>query len=253
LRGTGVDPHRYAPAPNDLVRIKNAHLTLYNGLHLEGKMTDIFEVRAQNTWTVAVAEDLPDLRAAEEGFEGTKDPHVWFDVRMWMKVVEKVRDTLCDIDPPHTDTYQANASTYLRQLESLDNEVRLKLSKVPESRRGLITAPGAVGYLCRGDGFEGRALQGVSTAGDTSGRDVQDLADLIGTRKIKAVFTETSVPDKGMRAVQEAVRSKYKGFMVRVAEDQLYSDALGEPGTPGETYVGMVRHNVDAMVRALGD
>jgi manganese/zinc/iron transport system substrate-binding protein len=253
LMGPGVDPHRYVPSPNDLSRINSAHLTLYNGLHLEGKMTDIFEARAQTTWTVAVADDLPDLRAAEEGFEGTRDPHVWFDVRMWMKVVEKVRDTLCDIDPAHADAYQANASTYLHRLDALDNEVRQKLSKVPESRRVLITAHDAFGYFGRAYGFEVRGLQGVSTAGDTSARDVQDLADLIGTRKIKAVFTETSVPDKGMKAVQQVVRSKYKGFEVRVAEDQLYSDALGEPGSNGETYIGMVRHNVDAIVRALAE
>src|SRR5262245_5816705 len=238
LMGPGVDPHKYVPSPNDLARISNAHLTLYNGLHLEGKMTDIFEARAHNTWTVAVGDDLPNLRAAEEGFEGTHDPHVWFDVRMWMKVVEKVRDTLCEIDPAHVDAYQANASTYLHQLEALDHEIRQKLAKVPESRRVLITSHDAFGDFGRAYGFEVRGLQGVSTAVDTSLRDVQDLADLIGARKIKAVFTETSVPAKGMQAVQQVVRSKYKGFEVRVADDQLYSDALGEPGTPGETYVG---------------
>jgi manganese/zinc/iron transport system substrate-binding protein len=253
LMGPGVDPHRYVPAPNDLERINRAHLVLYNGLHLEGKMTDIFEARAQNTWTVPVAEGLPDLRPAEAGFEGTHDPHVWFDVRMWMQVVAKVRDTLCEFDPVHADRYQANASDYLRQLDALDKEVREKLARVPESRRVLITAHDAFGYFGRAYGFEVRGLQGVSTAGDTSVSDVQELADLIGTRKIKAVFAETSVPDKGMKAVQQVVRSKYKGFQVRVAADLLYSDALGEPGTPGETYIGMVRHNVDAIVRALAE
>jgi manganese/zinc/iron transport system substrate-binding protein len=253
LMGPGVDPHKYVPAPNDLTRINSADLVLYNGLHLEGKMTDIFEARAQTTWTFAVAEHLTDLRPAEEGYEGTKDPHVWFDVRLWMKVVEKIRDTLADIDPDRAAQYQANASDYLRKLDELDKGIRAKLAKVPESRRVLITAHDAFGYFGRAYGFEVRGLQGVSTAGDTSVSDVQELADLIGTRKIKAVFAETSVPTKGMQAVQQAVQSKYKGFKVHVAADLLYSDALGEQGSPGETYIGMVNHNVDAIVRALGD
>jgi manganese/zinc/iron transport system substrate-binding protein len=253
LMGPGVDPHLFVPRPDHLTRIQQAHLVLYNGLHLEGKMTDVFAERAKTQWTVGVAEGLPDLRQAEEGFEGTHDPHVWFDVRLWMKVVEKIRDSLIEIDPLHADVYRTNAAQYLDRLAALDSEVREKIARVPTERRVLITAHDAFGYFGRAYGFEGKGLQGVSTAGDTSGRDVQELADLIGTRKIKAVFTETSVPDKGLKAVMEAVRSKYKGFEVRLAEDKLYSDALGTPGSGGETYVGMVRHNVDAIVRALRD
>jgi manganese/zinc/iron transport system substrate-binding protein len=253
LMGPGVDPHLFVPRPDHLTRIQQAHLVLYNGLHLEGKMTDVFAERAKTQWTVGVAEGLPDLRQAEEGFEGTHDPHVWFDVRLWMKVVEKIRDSLIEIDPLHADVYRTNAAQYLDRLAALDSEVREKIARVPTERRVLITAHDAFGYFGRAYGFEVKGLQGVSTAGDTSGRDVQELADLIGTRKIKAVFTETSVPDKGLKAVMEAVRSKYKGFEVRLAEDKLYSDALGTPGSGGETYVGMVRHNVDAIVRALRD
>jgi manganese/zinc/iron transport system substrate-binding protein len=252
LMGPGIDPHLYFASPKDLSRIQGADLVLYNGLHLEGKMTDLFESRSRTTWTVGVAEGLPDLRQAEEGFEGTHDPHVWFHVRLWMKVVENVRDTLADIDPAHAEQYKANAAKYLERLDALDREVHEKVARIPNGRRVLVTAHDAFGYFGRAYGFEVRGLQGVSTAGDTSARDVQDLADLIGTRRIKAVFTETSVPDKGMLAVMQAVRSKYK-FDVRLADDKLYSDALGTPGSGGETYVGMVRHNVDAIVRALGD
>lgn len=248
-----TDPHKYTASAKDLERIRAADLVLYNGLHLEGKMTDIFEDRAKSSWTTAVAEHLPDLRTAEEGFEGTHDPHVWFEVRLWMKVVETIRDSFADIDPAHADAYRANAEKYLHQLEALDKEIRQKLAKVPESRRVLITAHDAFGYFGRAYGFEVRGLQGVSTATDTSTRDVQGLADVIGTRKIRAIFGESSVPDNGILAVQQAVRGKYKGFEVKLASDLLFSDALGDPGTSAGTYIGMVRHNVDAIVRALAD
>jgi manganese/zinc/iron transport system substrate-binding protein len=248
-----TDPHKYTAGAPDLERIRKADLVLYNGLHLEGKITDVLESRAKSAWTVAVTDGLCDLRPAEEGFEGSHDPHVWFDVRMWMKVVEKIRDTLADIDPRNRDQYRENAAKYLQQLEALDSEVREKLARVPSYSRVLITAHDAFGYFGRAYGFEVKGLQGVSTATDTSTRDVQDLADLIGTRRIKAIFAESSVPDAGVLAVQQAVRSKYKGFEVRLAEDLLYSDALGSPGTSADTYIGMVRHNVDAIVKALGE
>lgn len=253
LMGPGIDPHLYVASPGDLSRIESADLVLYNGLHLEGKMSDLFEDRAKRAWTVPVADKLPDLREAEEGIQGSHDPHVWFDVKLWSKAVEKIRDTLIEIDPAHTKEYQANAASYLSELDSLDREVRTKIQRIPETSRVLITAHDAFGYFGRAYGMEVKGLQGVSTATDTSGRDVQALANLIGTRKIKAVFAETSVPSKGMEAVLQAVRSKFKGFEVKLAAEELYSDALGKPGSKGETYVGMVRHNVDAIVHALGE
>lgn len=253
VMGPGVDPHKYVPTPNDLNRIRAADLVLYNGLHLEGKMTDVFDSRKQVAWTAAVAEELPNLREAEEGFEGTHDPHVWFDVTMWMKVVEKVRDSLCDLDPAHADLYRANASAYLNQLADLDREVREKVAKLPKAKRILITCHDAFGYFGRAYDFEVLGLQGISTVSDASSPDVQALADTIGTRRVKAVFAETSVSNKGMQAVLQAVRSKFKGFEARIADDELFSDALGQPDTPGGTYIGMVRHNVDAIVKALAD
>ena len=230
LMGPGVDPHLYVPTPRDSSRIQSADLVLYNGLHLEGKMTDVFADRAKSDWTVAVAEGVPDLIHAEEGFEGTHDPHIWFDVRLWMKAVENVRDTLAKVDPAHADLYRKNAAVYLEQLAALDKEVREKIAALPSERRVLITAHDAFGYFGRAYGFEVKGLQGVSTAGDTSTRDVQELADLIGRQKIKAVFAETSVPNQGMKAVMQTVKQKYKGFEVRMAEDELYSDALARKG-----------------------
>jgi manganese/zinc/iron transport system substrate-binding protein len=253
LMGPGVDPHKYVPTPTDLNRVTAADLVLYNGLHLEGKMTDVFDARARVAWTAAVAEGLPNLRQAEEGFEGTHDPHVWFDVSLWMKVVEKIRDVLCELDPAHADRYRANASTYLNELTGLDREVRDRIARLPKASRVLITAHDAFGYFGRAYEFEVLGLQGVSTTSDASSSDVQALADLIGSRRVKAVFAETSVSNKGMQAVQQAVRMKYKGFEVKIADDELYSDALGAPGSSGETYIGMVRHNVNAIVKALGD
>jgi manganese/zinc/iron transport system substrate-binding protein len=254
LMGPGVDPHQYKATAGDLQRMQSAKLVLYNGLHLEGKMADVFEQMGQRTRTVAVTHRMDphrDLRPAAEGYEGTHDPHVWFDVSLWMKAVEAVRDALAEMDPVHAADFRANADVYLKELAALHAEVKAKAAAIPAERRVLITAHDAFFYFGRAYGFEVHGLQGISTASEPSTRDVQELAKLIGTQKVPAIFGETSVPDRNIQAVVDAVRMGY-GFEVRFVKDKLFSDALGDAGTPAGTYVGMVRHNVDTIVGALG-
>jgi manganese/zinc/iron transport system substrate-binding protein len=192
-----------------------------------------------------------DLRHGD-GADGTHDPHVWFDVRLWMKCVSAIQTSLEVMDPLHAPEYKANAEAYLKELAALDAEVREKANTIPKDRRVLVTSHDAFGYFAAAYGFEVRGLQGVSTAAETTTKDVAELAQFLGTRKIPAVFGETSVPPKGLQAVLDAVKSKYN-FDVKLigGDDALYSDALGEPGTPGDTYTGMVRHNIDVIAKAL--
>lgn len=253
LMGPGVDPHRYTPSAGDIGRMGRAKVVFYNGLHLEGKMTDALE-HGRNRVAKAVTAKLDpakDLRAADGG-DAAHDPHVWFDVRLWSKCVEVVRDALAEQDPAHAADYQANAAAYLTELAGLDAEVRGKIGALPADRRVMVTGHDAFRYFGAAYGLEVHGLQGVSTAAETTTRDVQELATFLGEKKVPAVFGETSVPPKGLQAVLNAVREKY-GFEVRLVggDDALYSDALGEPGTPAETYVGMVRHNVGVIVGAL--
>ncbi len=256
LMGAGIDPHTFKPSAGDIGKLEAAHLVLYNGLHLEGKMADVFEHGAK-TGTMratAVAKGVPHdkLRTAEEGFEGSHDPHVWFDVTLWKAAVAQVRDELAALDPPHNADYVLNAANYALELDRLDREVREKVGTLSPDRRVLVTSHDAFGYFGRAYGFEVRGLQGVSTASETGTKDVQELAAFLGSRKVPAVFTETSVPAKGLEKVLDTVKRDY-GHTVRLVggADALYSDSLGDPGTPGDTYVGMVRHNVAVIVGAL--
>lgn len=253
LMGAGVDPHRYQPTAGDRKKLDAAHLVFFNGLHLEGKMADTFAKGRGRVRAVAVAEALDParLRAADvDG--GAHDPHVWFDVKLWAGCVAPVRDALVALDPDGRPTYEANAAAYLKELEALDAEVRAELAKVPPARRKLVTSHDAFGYFGRAYGFEVKGLQGVSTASETGTRDREELAAYLGAHRVPAVFTETSVPDEGLRAVLDTCRRDYK-LDVRLigGDDALFSDALGPPGTPAATYAGMIRHNVRAVVAAL--
>lgn len=255
IMGPGVDPHTYLPAPSDRARLDAAHLVFFNGLHLEGKMSDTFEHANGRIRAFAVTRDIPVsslLPAEEEESEGQYDPHVWFDVRLWMRAVELVRDELSSLDREGADLYARNAEEYLKELEALDGEVKELIARVPPENRILVTSHDAFGYFGRAYGFEVRGLQGVSTASETGTPDRQRLADFLGKKRIPAVFTETSVADTGLRAVLDTV-AKDHGHQVRLVggDNALYSDALGPPDSPGGTYVGMVRHNVRVIVEAL--
>jgi manganese/zinc/iron transport system substrate-binding protein len=249
LMGPGVDPHLYKASEGDLRRLERADIVFYGGLHLEAKMAEVLERIGDERRTQAVTDSIPRSRLlAPPDFSSAFDPHVWFDVRLWMRAVEQIRDTLAEADPAHAALYRRNAARYLDELRELDAYVRSRARSVPEERRVVITAHDAFAYFGRAYGFEVRGLQGISTASEAGAGDVQRLADFIAERRIPAIFVESSVSPRTIQAVREAVRAR--GFDVRIG-GSLFSDAMGDEGTPEGTYVGMVRHNIDEIVEAL--
>lgn len=252
LMGPGVDPHLYKASEGDVSRMARADLILYNGLHLEGKMSEIFARMATTRRTVAVAEEsVPDsLRLESPEYAGNYDPHVWFSVPLWMRAADRIAAELTSIDSTNAVAYAARAVSYRRLLEEVDAYVRRRTHEVPLERRILITSHDAFGYFGTTYGFEVRGLQGLSTATEAGTSDVQDLARFVADRRIPAIFVESSVPARGIEAVRAAVRSR--GFDVRIG-GTLYGDALGGPGSGADTYTGMVRTNVDTIVDGLKD
>lgn len=252
LMGPGVDPHLYKASAGDVATLSRADIILYNGLHLEGKMSEVFEqMKKRGIRTVAVTDGIDrGVLISPPEFGGNYDPHVWFDVSLWMSAVGGVRDGLVEADPENAAAYRANAEAYLAELKELDEYVRMKAEQVPESKRVLITAHDAFNYFGRAYGFQVKGLQGISTESEAGTADVQALAAFIVERKIPAIFVETSIPPKYIEAVKAAAESR--GFNVKVG-GSLYSDALGNPGSSAGTYAGMVRSNIDTITSALLD
>lgn len=251
LMGPGVDPHLYKATEGDVIRMSQADLIVYNGLHLEGKMTEVFEQmekRGIKTFAAAQAAVPEASRLASQTYTGNYDPHVWFDVSLWQQVAEQVHTLLKTMDPENSAYYDERAADYLAQLVTLDQEVREKAESIPVGQRVLITSHDAFGYFGNAYGFEVRALQGLSTATEAGTADVQELARFVAERRIPAMFIESSVSPKGIEAVQAAVQAN--GFAVAIG-GYLYSDALGDPDTPEGTYTGTVRHNMDTILKAL--
>jgi manganese/zinc/iron transport system substrate-binding protein len=248
LMGPGVDPHRYTPTPGDLAKLSEAKLVLTNGLHLEGKMADVLHKR-KNAAAVTRGLAPSDIRKADDDAE---DPHVWFDPVLWAKCVDVVRDELAKVDPTHADGYAKRAADYQAAILAEHDKLMKLVESLPKNRRILVTSHDAFGYFGARYGFQVRGLQGVSTAAETSLKDRQELAQFLGQNRIPAVFTETSVPPTGLQSVLETVKSQYKhGVKLVGGDDALYSDALGSAGSSGETYLGMIRHNVTVIVDSL--
>ncbi len=250
LMGPGVDPHLYEPSAGDIRRMAGAGVIFYNGHHLEGKMTELFaRVRERGRKTVAVAECIPSDRLISTPEAPTmRDPHVWFDVGLWAEALPCVAGALAELVPEKAAAFRARADSYGAELAALDAEVRERLAAIPPARRVLITAHDAFAYFGRAYDVEVRGLLGISTVAEAGASSVQQLADFIVNRRIPAVFVESSVPPRAIRALAEAAAAR--GHRVAIG-GPLFSDSLGSPGTAAASYVGTVRANLETIVTAL--
>ena len=249
LMGPGVDPHLYKATQGDLKKLTSADVILYNGLLLEGKMGEILEKLSRIKPVIAVAEAVDQEKLLGSPiYENAYDPHVWFDVQLWKSVIGAVSGALVQYDSLRSSYYQQNTLEYLQHMDSLHLEVVQNIGSIPQEQRVLITAHDAFEYFGRAYGIEVRGLQGLSTLSEFGLKDVTDLVDFIIQRNIKAVFVETSISERSIQAVVEGCRKK--GHEV-VIGGSLYSDAMGEAGTPEGTYLGMVRANVQTITGAL--
>ena len=249
LMGPGVDPHYYKASQGDLARLERADLILFNGLLLEGKMQDIFGKMASNKRILAVTDAIEraDLLQPDE-LEGHYDPHIWFDVSLWSKTIDSVVRALSEIDPEGAESYQLNGDAYRKELDALDAWVAEQVEKIPSGQRVLITAHDAFSYFGQAYGIEVMGLQGISTVAEYGVNDVNGLVDFISGRKIRAIFVESSVPERSIEAVRQGCLQR--GHAVSIG-GTLYSDAMGGQGSGADTYASMVRSNVETIVGAL--
>ncbi|MDD5089270.1 MAG: zinc ABC transporter substrate-binding protein [bacterium] len=249
LFGPGVDPHLYKASFRDVVQLDEADIVFYSGLHLEGKMTDMFEKMSRTKAVIAVAEAIPEsLRHKQHDAAGAYDPHVWMDPARWKYILDPIVATLSEARPDHAAVFAARADSLRAGFDSLTAWAKRDIESIPKPRRVLITAHDAFGYFGEAFAIEVQGLQGMSTATDFGLADVTHLVDLMASRGVKAVFVESSVPRKPLEAVVAGCRAR--GHTV-VIGGELFSDAMGAPGTEDGTYFGMIRHNVNTIVGAL--
>ncbi len=249
LMGPGVDPHLYKATQGDLSHLRDADLILYNGLHLEGRMADVLVKLASRIPTYQVTDTIdPSLLREPPEFSGNYDPHVWFDVSLWKTAATRIHEILVEHDPEHKEYFDGRATAYLAQMDELHAYAERELASIPAENRILVTAHDAFGYFGRAYGLEVLGIQGISTSSEYGLQDLNGLITILVERKIPAVFVESSVSRRSIEALIAGAAAK--GHQVKLG-GELFSDAMGADGTPEGTYLGMVRHNVDTIVKAL--
>lgn len=250
LMGAGVDPHLYKATEGDVEKLMTADVIVYNGLHLEGKLTDIFEKMTEsNREIVRLSDGVEGERfISSANFATSFDPHIWFDIEIWKQAGRYLAEELIRIDNANKDYYIERRDIYIGKLQEVEEYARKRIEEIPAEKRILVTAHDAFNYFGRSYDFEVLGLQGLSTASEAGVKDLQRLADYIYKKEIKAMFVETSIAKRNIEALQDAVRAR--GFDVKVG-GELFSDALGNPGTVEGTYVGMYKHNLDTIVEGL--
>lgn len=246
IMNPGVDPHLYKASQGDLRIILESDYIVYNGLYLEGRLSRILEKQASVKPVIEVGAQL--RTGIIELDADTYDPHIWFDVALWKEAMLNTAEVLAGLDTLRATAYLKNAMDYAIQLDSLDNWVQEEINRIPQRQRVLITAHDAFSYFGMAYGIKVLGLQGLSTLSEFGLRDVSDLVNYITTHEIPAIFVETSVSDRSLQAVLAGVRQR--GGTVRIG-GSLYSDAMGQEGTPEGTYIGMITHNVNTIVEAL--
>ncbi len=250
LMGAGVDPHAYRQTRSDIVSTARADLVLWHGLYLEAQMEEFLLELADTNTVVPVAEGLSrDVLIGSEDYPDLFDPHVWMDPAIWADVVQTVQATLTEAVPDQADAFATNATTLTAQIDALITYSTTALASVPENARVLLTAHDAFNYFGAAYGFEVIGIQGISTESEAGLQRIGELVDLLVDRDIGAVFVESSVSDRNIRALIEGAASR--GHTV-VIGGELYSDAMGEDGTYEGTWIGMIDHNVTTIARALG-
>jgi manganese/zinc/iron transport system substrate-binding protein len=249
--GEGIDPHLFTAGRNDVQKLLAADVVFYSGLMLEGRMADDFARvgrKGKPVFPVTEGIDREKLREPPE-FEGHWDPHVWMDVALWSECVDSVASELGVQDASSAADYKSRADEYRKQLAELDKYIRKVIGTIPKEQRYLITAHDAFGYFAKSYGIEVKAIQGISTDSQAAISDINSLVDFIVEHKVPAIFVESSVSKKNIEAVIEGCGER--GWKLRIGAE-LFSDAMGRPGTYEGTYIGMMDHNATRIARALG-
>ena len=249
LMGPGVDPHLYKATQGDMTTLENAEVIFYNGLHLEGQLQDIFDQMGKDKTVFAAAEVLKgEQLLVDEEDDSLHDPHVWFDIMLWKEVVDGIGDTLVEEYPEYKKDFEKNEQDYLAQLDELAAYAKERVAEIPQEQRILVTAHDAFNYFGESLGFDVSGLQGLSTESEYGVKDVENMVNYLVDNNIKAIFVESSVSDKAMKAVIEG--AKEKGHTVIIG-GELFSDAMGAEGTAEGTYLGMYKHNINTIVDSL--
>jgi len=244
--GPNGDAHVYEPTPVDAKTLADAAVLVVNGLGLEGWMSRLEKSSGFKGTLVTATKGIKTRQMEEEEHGATRkitDPHAWQSLANGKVYVQNIRDALIAADPAGKETYEANAKTFLADIDDVEKLVKASIAKLPPARRKIITTHDAFGYFGATYGMEFIAPEGVSTDSEASAKDVAKIIRQIKAEKVPAVFLENVTDHRLLDQIARETGAKLGGT--------LYSDALSDANGPAATYLGMFRHNIQTLAAAL--
>ena len=175
---------------------------------------------------------------------GLLDPHFWFDPIRVKIAVNEIAARLSVLDPESASVYYRNAVDYGKQLEELHAWTQEQVDMVPRERRLLITSHDTFSYFAKAYDFEivGFVIPSLGPDLEPSADHIAGLIEVVRKHEVPAVFGETTVNERLARAVARETGAELV---------QLYTGSMGVEGSGADTYLGMVRTNVERIVGAL--
>ena len=238
----GAEIHGYEPTPGDIVKAQKADLILWNGLNLERWFEKFFR-NIRNVPSAVLTEGIEPIGIEEGPYLGKPNPHAWMSLQNAVIYVENIRKALVKLDPANEAAYTANATAYLAQFKAIEDRVAAKIQRVPEAQRWLVTSEGAFPYLARSLGLKQLFLWAVNADQQGTPQQVQKVIDSVRTNKIPVVFSESTVSAKPARQIAAETGARYGGM--------LYVDSLSDAKGPVPTYLRLLEHDVETIVKGL--
>ncbi|WP_339288853.1 metal ABC transporter substrate-binding protein [Paenibacillus sp. FSL E2-0201] len=242
----GTDPHMYDPLPKDTSKVSSADLVFYNGLNLEtgkGWFQDLLDVTNKKGVAFAVSDEVTPMYLTEKGKETQEDPHAWLDVQNAIKYVDIITKHVIEKDPDNKEFYLNNQSEYVKKLNELDQYAKEAVEKVPQEKRILVTSEGAFKYFSKAYGFESAFIWEINTDSQGTPEQMKNIINIIDENQVPALFLETSVNPKTMETI-----SNETGVPIH---SKIFTDSLAKKGEEGDTYIKMIKWNIDKVVEGL--
>jgi iron/zinc/copper transport system substrate-binding protein len=242
----GTDPHMYDPLPKDTSKVSDADLVFYNGLNLEtgkGWFKDLLEVTNKKEVAFAVSDEVTPMFLTEKGKETQEDPHAWLDIQNAIKYVDTITKHVIEKDPDNKDFYLNNQSEYVKKLNELDQYAKEAVEKIPQEKRILVTSEGAFKYFSKAYGFKSAFIWEINTDSQGTPEQMKNIINIIEENQVPALFLETSVNPKTMETI-----SNETGVPIH---SKIFTDSLAKKGEEGDTYLKMIKWNIDKVIEGL--
>lgn len=238
----GAEIHDYEPTPQDIAKVQNAQLILWNGMNLE-RWFEKFYQDAKNVPAAVVTEGITPIPIAEGAYKDLPNPHAWMSPTNALIYVENIKNALIKHDPANKDIYTKNAEIYAQKIKDLDTPLREKLAKIPAEKRWLVTSEGAFSYLAKDYDLKEAYLWAINAEQQGSPKQVKALIDKVKENQIPVLFSESTISDKPMKQVAKETGAKYGGV--------LYVDSLSEKDGAVPTYLDLLNVTVSTVAKGF--